>query len=233
MILPGPPVPALPAPPRPTAVTVAAGLQLAMAGLLLFLVVLHIAEAIHYDTLIDEALRLAGPAAAEEARSERSANLVGALVLGIPVLLLAVWFGVTAIGVRRGSNVARILTLIGLSAPLGLGALLCCLGGAGVLMLVMLAPGPGDEFSDDEFSGEEFGTDSAFFTELLRLDEGAWSTAYFALGQTVAVTVFMTGIAVGVLLLTANAYFRPRPPAPWPPYPMYPPPPYWYYGPPR
>ena len=230
------PAPPLPAPARPTSVTVAFGLQLALAGLLLVLVVLDIAESIHYDALIDEALRLAGPVANEEARSERSSNLFFALVLGIPVLLLAVWFGVTAFGVRRGSNVARILTLIGLSAPLGLGVLVCCLGGTGVLMFAMLATSAGGDFSEDT-SGEEFDTmtDSPFYTELFRLDEGTGSTVFFVLGQTTAAFALLAGIVVGVLLLTANAYFRPRPPAPWPPYPAYPPypPPYWYYGPPR
>jgi hypothetical protein len=171
--------------------------------------------------------------------------VTGATVLGIPVLLMAVWFGVTAFGVRRGSNAARILTLIGVAAPLGFGALLCVFGGFAVLMFAMSGP-PGD-FTGEDYS-EDFGEDlgagePAFFTELYRLDEGGWSAVLSGLGEIAAVTAFMLSIAVAVLLLSANAYFRPRPPAPWPAYPPYPPspyppppyppPPYWHYGPPR
>src|SRR5690349_6320936 len=123
--MPAPP----PVPPRPSAVTVAFALQLGLAGLLLFLAGVVIARAVHYDGLIDEALRLAGTQGATDASFERSSNVAGSVIAAFPALLLSAWFIVTAFWLRRGSNVARILALVGLATPLAAGILLCGLGG--------------------------------------------------------------------------------------------------------
>ncbi len=243
MILPGT---AVAAPPRPPTVTVAFLLQLGLAGLLLLLVAVVATEAVHYDGLIDRALRLAGSGAAEDAAFERSANVAGAVLAGFPALLLAVWFGSTAIGVRRGSNVGRVLTLVGLGAPLVLGILACFAGVLGILMFGVLLAGASEEFTGEEYAGaEDFagedpgaGGGSAFYDELIRLDSGGWSMVLTSVGEIAVMTAFLVAVAVGVLLITptSNRYFRPRPPAPWPTYPPSPPyppyPPYWY-GPPR
>ncbi|MET0418952.1 MAG: hypothetical protein ABW022_23300 [Actinoplanes sp.] len=228
-----PAAPPVPAPPRPASVTVAFALQLALAGMLLLTIVLAIADTIHYDGLIDQALRATGGTATEDAGFERSANVSTMFVpIGL-ALPLAVWLGVNAFFVRRGSNVARILSLIGLGLPLLLGIASCVVGGLlGLMFFSLLASsGPDGSFGeDDEFFAEDmYGPDvSAFYDELYRLDSGGWSLAYDVLSTTAVVTALLLGIAVAVLLLTgaANRFFRPRPPMPFPPVPW---PPYHHY----
>ena len=102
-----------PSPARPATVTVAFALQVALAGTLLVSAALAIAGAVHYDGLIDRAQLTTTPAPGEVA-GERAANLAGALFVSVPAVLLAVWLGITAIRLRRGSNVARILIRVAL-----------------------------------------------------------------------------------------------------------------------
>jgi hypothetical protein len=210
---------------RPAAVTVAFALQLAAVGTLLLMVGVAIADAIHYDGLIDQAIRITGPDASEAA-FERSANLSGALIIAIPAVLMAVWLGIAAVWVRRGSNVARILTLIGLGAPLLLSLLFCLFGGLfGVLMLGLFAASSDDVLADDESFADDEGLapwdESNFYDELLRLDSGGWSVAFDVLGTTSAAMGALLGIATGILLLTSasNRYFRPQEAMPRLPYP--------------
>jgi hypothetical protein len=211
----------LPAPSRPATVTVAFSFQLAAAGLLLLLVGATIARAVQYDGLIDQAARLGDPNG--DAQFERSGNVFGSVLTGAPALLLALWLGLAAIWLRRGSNVARILTLVGFGAPALLGLLFCVCGGLAGVMVAGLFLEPSDEFYLEEEGGS---FDSGFYDQLERLDSGGWSAAF---GVTTAVaigTAVLLGMAAVVLLLTrsANWYFRPRRPGPWAQYPPYPPP---------
>jgi hypothetical protein len=209
-------------------VTVAFALQLAVVGTLLSMIGVAVADTIHYDGLIDQAIRITGPDGSEAA-FERAANLSGALITAVPALLMAVWLGIAAGWLRRGSNVARILTLVGLGAPLLFGLLSCLFGGlSGLLMFGMLSMPSDDVVPDDEgFAGwdddEGFARwdESTFYDELQGLDSGGWSIAFDVLGATFAATAVLLGIATGILLLTSasSRYFRPQQSAPWPPYP--------------
>jgi len=208
-------------------VTVAFAFQVALAGVLLLMVGVTIAKAIHYDALIDQAVRAAG-SGGSDAAFERTANLTGALFTAVPALLLAAWLGITAIWLRRGSNVARILTLVGLGTPLLLAALSCLFGGLfGLLMVGLMSAASsggftdGEEFTDDEGFSEWEG--SEFFSQLERLDGKGWSIAFEVLGATSVLVALLLAIATAVLLLTgaSNRFFSPRRPAPRPPYPPY------------
>ncbi len=248
------PEPAATAPPqRPATVTVAVALQIALVGALLLTSVTAVAEAIRYDGLIDRAVRAIG-ASAGDAAFERSMNLSGAVAGAVSALVLAVWLGVAVVWLRRGSNVARIITLVGLGAPVVLGLVACVVGGLlGTVMVSLLASSPEDFVTDDgAFTEDGFpgGDEFALSDELARLDTGGWSIAFEVTGTATTAAALLLGIATGALLLTSQSdrYFRPRRPAtavpyppPWPaappPWLVAPPPyphhaPYWYGGPP-
>ena len=223
--------------PRPATVTVAFTFQVALVATLLLMIGMAVAGAVHFDALIDQAARAPG-ADPGEAAAERSGNLAGALAAAVPELVLAVWLGSTAFPMRRGSNVARILTLVGLGTPLVLGLLGCLVGGAFGMLFALAGPdaaGP----DGDPVAGPD---DSVFYQQLDRLDSDGWSIVLGVLGMAGVVLALLFGVATGVLLLTgaSDRYFRPRRPAPPPmtypiPYP-YPPAygyqPYWYPAPP-
>ena len=212
--------------------TVAFALQLALVGTLLLVVAATIGDAIHYDGLIDEAARTAG-AAGEEVASERAGNVGGALMTAVPAVLVAVWLASTAFWLRRGSNVARILTLVALATPLGLGLVACVLGGMfGLLAFGFFALAP-EGVPPDGAAGP--GEEPPFYGELARLDSYGWSVAFGVVRVTGLGVALLLGIAVGVLLLTraSNRYFGWQEPAPAVRYPQYYPPPAapWVYAP--
>ena len=205
-----------PAPrPRPARVTVAFAFQIALAGLMLVVGGLIVADTIRYDAVIDEAARLAGGGA--DAVTEHQANWSGALTAVVPMVLLAVWFGVTSLWVRRGSNVGRILTLVGLGLPFVLGVGGCLLGGLAGAVAFGLMP-PDDYSAGPDESG--FDGQADFYDQLDRLD-GAGNVALDVLTTAASGAALLLGIAAGVLLLTgpAHRYFRPQPPyLPYQPY---------------
>jgi hypothetical protein len=200
-----------------------------VAGLLLLIVGVTIADAVHHDWLIDQALRRA-PGPDVEVGFERSANLAGALIFGIPALILAAWLGITSFWLRRGSNAARILTLVAMGAPVVIGTLACCCGGLfGVLMAGLFMEPAGEAFPEEDFPEEEGYAEwdrSAFSEELMRLDSGGWAVAFDVIGVISAGMVALFGVSAAILLLSrsSNLYFRPwRPEHRWPhPAPYYP-----------
>lgn len=208
--------------PRPAPVTVAFALQLALTGTLLVTIGIAVAEAFHYDALIRQAA-LTAEADASDAAFERSTNVVGASAIAVPATLLAVWLGTAAAWLRRGSNVARILTLVGLGAPVLLGLLACLFGGVLAVMMVPFLAGLPDEPLPDEPMPE--GDGSASYQRLERLDGGGWSIAFDVAGMTTTSATFLLGISTGVLLLTgaSNRYFGAEQSMPGgypPPYPV-------------
>jgi hypothetical protein len=197
-------------------VSVAFWFQVALVGLLLLVIGVSIADAIHYDGLIDQAAAGTG-IDPDEVTFERDSNLGFALILGLPLLVLTIWLGVTVAFIRRGSNVARILTWVGLGAPAGLVLLSCLFGGVfGLFGVLAFAQLDESDFDDPDFSDDslEFtdGSGGDFYDRLYNLDSGGLSLVYDAI-QAVAVTLaFLLAIAIVVLLLTgpANRFFRPN-----------------------
>ncbi|WP_148088111.1 hypothetical protein [Couchioplanes caeruleus] len=241
--------------PRPTTVTAAFAFQVAFVGTLLLMIATAVAEAIRHDALIGRAARAVGASPADVS-FERSMNLSTTLAVAVPLVVLAVWLGLAAVWVRRGSNIARILSLVGLGIPPVLGLLGCLFGGlfGGVLMLGLLAGPPDDLFVEDgvsvedgafveeNFTGEG---EMALYEELARLDTGGWSIAVDVTGMTAVAFGLLLGVATMILLLTGSSdrHFRPwrRVPSLVPPVGSWPvpgqpmPPPHaphpWYRGP--
>ncbi len=196
-------------------VTLAVWFQVALVGLLVLVVGVMIAEAIHYDGLIDEAARF-GDADPSEVSGERDGNVAFVLLFGLPMVVLALWLGLTVAWLRRGSHVARVLTWVGLGAPVGLFVLSCLFGGMiglfGLLAFSSLdEPVPGEEdysFEDGDVMTPE---DAGFYDRLYDLDSGGWSIAYDAVLACAVAAAVLLAIATAVLLLTgpADRFFRP------------------------
>ncbi|XVV09518.1 hypothetical protein ACQP2X_32310 [Actinoplanes sp. CA-131856] len=217
--------------PLPTTVRVAFYFQLAVAAMLLLFVGTAIARAVHYDGLITEAALAPGTDQVSVA-DERSFNVSDTLFPAIPALILAIWLGITAFLVRRGNNVARILTFAGIGAPVALFFGGCLFGGAGLLLFAgaLAAGGVGEE---DPFTDEPFPDDTdyysetfpgeAFYDRLYALDSTGWSIAYQVISFSTLILALAFAIVTVVLLLAgpSNRFFRsarptiPRPPVPY------------------
>ncbi|WP_422734492.1 hypothetical protein ACN26Y_06910 [Micromonospora sp. WMMD558] len=216
-------------PPRPRTVDVAFWLQLTAVLVLLGLLGLVIAQAIQWDGRIDDAVRAVPSADPDEVRAERWGNVTGAVFIGLPVLLLAVWYAATARPVRRGGNTARILVFVAAG-----GQLLVCLGqgcfGALFFPMMFVAgfDGEGPPYPDEEGMPEDFWGDSAFLDALYGTTD-PFEAVFFPLGMAGALAVFLlTGAVVLLLALPpAHRWFvpavpvRPAPPLPSPVIPPY------------
>src|SRR5690349_9389974 len=150
---------------------------------------MSVAHAVHYDALVDQAARAGDPDG--DAALERSGNLFETIVVSALGLLLAVWLAVAAIWLRRGSNVARVLTLVGLGAPAALGLLACLCGGLGGVLLTGLFLAASDETVPDD---EVIPAGSAFYDELDRLDSDGWSTTFGVTATIAGATATLLGI---------------------------------------
>lgn len=130
-------------PPRPTFVTVASWFQIAAAVILLLLVGLMVAGAVHFDGQIDRAASLVPNADPAEVASERSGNVVMTVIPAVLALLLAGWLGGCVVPVRRGSNTGRILVFVAGGVQL----LLCfgqaCAGALVIPLVIATAVGTG------------------------------------------------------------------------------------------
>jgi len=201
-----------PVPVRPTVVGVAFWFQVTLVGLLLLTVGVLIADAIHYDGLIDQAARVSGTDPSEVS-AERDSSLGFTLLFGLPLLVLTVWLGATATFVGRGSNVARILTWVGLSAPVALCLVSCLLGGfvGAIGVLAFSSLGEPIEGDDGEIALEPEWQDDGFYGRLYDLDSGGWSLVYDAVLAFAAPSAALLAVAIIVLLATkpAGRYFRP------------------------
>ncbi|GAA0520378.1 hypothetical protein [Paractinoplanes deccanensis] len=204
--------------PLPATVKVAFWFQIAVVAMLTLFIGACIARAVQYDGLISEAALATGANPADVA-DERSYNLSGTLFPAIPALVLAVWLGVTAFLVRRGNNVGRILTLVGMAAPIVLSLLGCLVGGFGVFLVFGFLIGGFDEepYADEPFP-EDFPTTypgEAFYDKLAALDAAGWSAAFEVITFTAFVLAFACAIVTAVMLLVgpSNRFFRPGRPA--------------------
>ncbi|MGC4760428.1 hypothetical protein [Micromonospora trifolii] len=193
-------------PPRPATVTIAFWLQLAVALVLLGLAALTVAEAVHFDGQIDRAVRLVPDADPAEVTGERQGNVAMTLILGVPAVLLAVWLAATAVPVRRGANLARILVFVASGAQLLVCFAQCCSGGFLVPLLTM--PEMGDEPPPDW--DEEWETSTFFDTLYSGTDP--WDDLFFPAAGLGVLTVLALSAAVVLLLALppANRWFVPR-----------------------
>ncbi|WP_410819740.1 hypothetical protein [Micromonospora sp. 050-3] len=200
-----PPV-AAPRPPRPATVTIAFWLQLAVVLVLLGLAALTVAEAVHFDGQIDRAARLVPDADPDEVAGERQGNVAMTLILGVPAVLLAIWLAATAVPVRRGANLARILVFVASGAQLLVCFAQCCSGGFLVPLLTM--PEMGDEPPPDW--DEEWETSTFFDTLYSGTDP--WDDLFFPAAGLGVLTVLALSAAVVLLLALppANRWFVPR-----------------------
>lgn len=195
-------------PARPGAVTVAYWLQLATVAVLLLVVCLAVAEAVRYNAQIDEALRLVPDADPAEVADERAGNVFMTYFISIPALLLAGWLGATALPLRRGSNVARILVFVAGGAQLLLCVGQTCLG---LLIVPFAIFAAGDIAEVDSSAGgppDAGWAESRFLETLYARDEpGAVATAVGGIG---VLLVLGLSAAVVVLLLLSDSrrWFR-------------------------
>jgi hypothetical protein len=191
-------------------VRVAFWLQFGAVVVLLGLAGLVASYAVHFDHVISEvAARF--PGASDEVGSERTGNLVSALVLGIPVLLLAIWYGATLMPVWRGSNVARILVFVAAGGMTLLGLSQVCSGGFPLLLLSFA-------FDDGEYAD---GTDGAQgFLDALYNRSDTFTDVAAGVGVGGLLLVILLSGAVALLLAVppSHRYFVPR--AAVPPMPM-------------
>ncbi|MET7667593.1 hypothetical protein [Micromonospora luteifusca] len=195
-----------PRPPRPVTVTIAFWLQLAVVLVLLGLAALTVADAVHFDGQIDRAVRLVPDADPEEVTGERQRNVAMALILGVPAVLLAVWLAVTAVPVRRGGNVARILVFVASGTQLLVCVAQCCSGG----FLVPLLTIPETSAEPPADWDEEWET-STFFDTLYSGNE-SWDALFIPAAGLGVLTVLTLSVAVVLLLALppANRWFVPR-----------------------
>ncbi|MEV0561759.1 hypothetical protein [Dactylosporangium sp. NPDC050588] len=209
-------------PARPAQVTVAFWLQLAAAAVLLTVVGLVVAYAVHYDAEISRAAGMVPGVDPREVDTERTGNLFSALFVGVPTLVLALWLGITALPVLRGSNVARIFVFVAAAGQLLLITLQMC---GGLLMLPLLATADWDsDVVVDDGASWDSPESSQFQSTLWDRVEDFSDLAFLggALGLFLVVTL---SVAVVLLLALppAHRYFVPRAAAPVPPaWPAYP-----------
>ncbi|MEV6930997.1 hypothetical protein AB0M46_41800 [Dactylosporangium sp. NPDC051485] len=193
-------------PVRPVQVTVAVWFQLAVVALFLGGVALVIAYVVHVDHMISAAAARMPGTDPDEVASARSGNVTGVLVVGVPLLLAAIWFAATLWPVRRGSNVGRILVFVGGGGILLLGLTQLC-GGFFPFGLIAIALGDGDIIGEPapvdggrSFSEEVYGR-SDTFGDVAAISGGLGALLVFGL------------LLATVLLLAlppAHQYFVPR-----------------------
>ncbi|TDC34721.1 hypothetical protein E1166_24430 [Micromonospora sp. KC213] len=209
-------------PPRPTSVTTASWLQIAAVVVLLALAGVLVWQAVDWDGQIDRAARLVPDADPEEVRSERFGNVFMTCLLGVPTLLFAGWLGATAVGVRRGSNTARILVFVAGGCQL----LLTCGQGCSGALAIPLMFGVADADAEEWDTAVEgvLGEQSRFLDTLYPPDASfsLRDDILFGTATGGTVLVFLLTLAAVVLLAlpVAQRWFVPparhavRPPAP-------------------
>ncbi|MEH1056949.1 hypothetical protein V6U89_17320 [Micromonospora sp. CPCC 206171] len=197
-------------PPRPTAVTVASWMQIAAAVVLLALLGLVLWQAIEWNGEIDRAARLVPDADPDEVSGERVGNIVMSCVLGVPTLLFAAGLLATARGVRRGSNVARILVFVAGGLQL---LVACAQGGLSVLFIPFLfALGGPEEDWDSDMPAEFMPEESGFMRELY--GDGSDPAGDILFGAGSLGTLLVLGLTLTAVVLLAlpsvHRWFVPR-----------------------
>ncbi|MFI7574595.1 hypothetical protein [Micromonospora sp. NPDC049497] len=232
-----PPADAPVRPPRPRTVTIAFWLQLTVVAVLLGLVALLVAQAVDWNAQIDQAARAVPDADPDEVRGERVGNVVMSVLFGLPALLLAAWMAATALPVRRGGNIARIMVFVAGGAEL----LICLAQGCSGMAVAPLIFATG--FAEEPYPevggtpadpGDDFWQESRFI-ETLYDSPSPFDQVLFPLAGFGILTVLMLTAAVVLLLALppAHRWFVPVTTAPNPAvaFAPVPPPGYGYHPP--
>ncbi|GAA2599813.1 hypothetical protein GCM10010399_33250 [Dactylosporangium fulvum] len=193
-------------------------MQWAAVALLLGVVGLAVAQGLHFDGQISRAATLVPDADPAEVSSERIANVFGTVVIGIPALLLAVCLAVTAVPVRRGSNLARIFVFVGGGVQLLFLVLQCCGGFLFAPLFFALESTDVPSVGDVTVEGE------SKFLETLYSDPDTFSAIFYLTAGfgALAVLVLTGAVVLLVALPPAHRYFVPRTTPPtlvWPVHP--------------
>jgi hypothetical protein len=217
--------------PRPATVTVAAWLQGAAVLLGFLLIIVAWSAHMHWLDLIDQASQSVGADPAAVA-AERGSDLTGTVVATVLLGLAVLWFGGTLVPMWRGSNVARIVSLVG-SGLVGLAGfvLIFCGFGLGFLFAGLFLSGPMEPMPDGSDPFEDVGSGDPFSDRLYELSGNStyWTDV---VGPIIVLLLGMLLIAVFVLLLVrpSNRWYSRRQVQPYGPYaghgsylyPMYP-----------
>ncbi|MFF5228096.1 hypothetical protein [Dactylosporangium sp. NPDC000521] len=210
-------------PARPAQVTVAFWLQLAGVAVLLTLVGMVVAYAVHFDGEISRAAAAVPGVDPREVSDERTGNVVSTLFVGVPALVLALWLGITALPVLRGSNIARIFVFVAAGGQLMLLLLQMC---GGFLLLPLLATA---DWADEPVTVDDGATwdssEPSRFQDVLYSGDDDFSDLTFLGGALGVFAVLMLSVAIVLMLALppAHRYFVPRAAAPVPPaWPAYP-----------
>jgi hypothetical protein len=199
---------------RPATALVAVSLQGAVVLLsLLMIIVVWFAHA-HWLDLIDQASRSVSGADPAAVAAERESDLTGTVVATVLLGLAVLWFGGTLVPMWRGSNAARIVSLVG-SGLITLGGfvLIFCGFALGFLFAGLFLSVPMEPMADgsDPFGAEDLGSGDPFSDRLYELSGNSlhWTDA---VGPSVMVLLVMLLIAVFVLLLVrpSNRWYSPR-----------------------
>jgi hypothetical protein len=200
--------------PRPATATVAVWLQGAAVLLSLLMIMVVWSAHVRWVDLINQVSRSVpgvDPAAvAAERESDLAVTIVATVLLGLAVL----WFAGTLVPMWRGSNGARIVSLVG-SGLVGLGGfVLTCAGfGLGLLFAGLFMSVPMEPMPDgsDPLAAEDFGSGDPFSDRLFELSASRahWTDV---VGPILLLLLVLLLIAVFVLLLVrpSNRWYSPR-----------------------
>lgn len=196
-----------PRPARPTEVTVAFWLLLAATVLLLGLAGSVVAYAVHFDGEISRAAALVPQAPPVLVSAERRGSVFLTLVVGMPALLLAAWLAATAVPVRRGSSLGRILVFVAAGGNLLFCVLQSC---SGFLLLPLVMALGGDQVPDDGAPSDEAPHEESAFYQALYGDSDPLSVLFPVGLGTLLVLVFVVTVALLLTLPPARRYFHPQ-----------------------
>jgi hypothetical protein len=174
-------------------------LQVAAVVVLLALIGLVVWQAIDWNGQIDRAARLVPDADPDEVASERFGNIFTSSVVGLAALFLAGWLGGTALGLRRGSNTARILVFVAGGFQLLLFFGQCCFGA--LMIPFFFALGEPEEW-DPELDGP-YPPEESRFLQALYPDNGSVLREDIIFGAGAAGGALVVGLTLAAVVLLA------------------------------
>jgi hypothetical protein len=200
--------------PRPAIVTTAVWLQLVAVVTALAAIAVTWLGYVAYDSLISRAAQIVPGAEPGIVAGERGGNLFGAIVGTVLFGAVALGFGLTARPMWKGSNIARLLNLIGSGLLAGGALLFCVCGGIGGVMMIPLL-GAGISTSDpylppDEAFPADPWTPEPFYNALWDLEADSMMWHSIAVGLSVPLLLLIAMAAFVLLIVPPSArWFSP------------------------